>query len=169
MLATVGVAMLSALLMAGWQGIGGTALAQADNTPPSLQCTKSGTNALGQSFIEITVQDTDSGLQIIIVLLASNAVVSIPAFASGTTSPVVVTMTRLNQSFPAFASIAAFDMLNNTASFNATIPAPSFLCPIPRPVPEFGSSPIFIAIAVMPVVLLVRSLRSRRPIRLFKV
>jgi hypothetical protein len=60
--------------------------------------TAGGTNGQGQQFIQITVQDSTSGLQSVVVTQNTNATVSVPTFTPGTTSPVVVTATKTDQS-----------------------------------------------------------------------
>jgi hypothetical protein len=68
--------------------------------PPAPTCTLTagGTNGQGQQFIQITVQDSTSGLQSVVVTQNTNATVSVPTFTPGTTSPVVVTATKTDQS-----------------------------------------------------------------------
>lgn len=60
--------------------------------------------------IQITVQDTISGLRTINVLTAVNATVSIPAFTVGTTSPVVVTATKINQNQGSSVTLEAINV-----------------------------------------------------------
>lgn len=48
--------------------------------------------------LQITVQDSTSGLQSVVVTEASNATISVPPFTLGTTSPVVVTATKIDDS-----------------------------------------------------------------------
>lgn len=68
-----------------------------ETTPPTCALTNTGINGLGQKFIEITVQDTGSGLASIVVTTAVNSTVNVPLFPPGTTAPVVVTATKINQ------------------------------------------------------------------------
>jgi YVTN family beta-propeller protein len=70
--------------------------APASAFPPSCQLT--GIVAGPPEQIQITMQDTGSGLASIQATESVNASVSIPGFSTGTTSPVVVTATKLNQS-----------------------------------------------------------------------
>lgn len=60
--------------------------------------------------IQITVQDTISGLRAINVLSAINATVSIPPFTVGTTSPVVVTATKIDQTRGASVTLEAINV-----------------------------------------------------------
>jgi len=47
--------------------------------------------------IQVTVQDAESGLATVVVTEATNASVSVPPFTAGTTSPVVVTATKIDE------------------------------------------------------------------------
>src|SRR5205814_1974336 len=48
--------------------------------------------------LQITMQDSGSGLQTIQVTSAVNVTVDVPSFVGGTVSPVVVTATKVDQS-----------------------------------------------------------------------
>jgi hypothetical protein len=66
--------------------------------------------------VQITVQDAQSGLASISVVTALNCNVSIPSFTVGTTSPVVVTATKINQSAGSTVILRATDVAGNSAS-----------------------------------------------------
>jgi hypothetical protein len=84
-----------------------------ETTEPSCALTKMGTNATGENFVEITGRDTDSGLESIEVLTAENSAVSIPPIPGGTTDPVVVTVTTINQAIPAKVELEITDAAGN--------------------------------------------------------
>ncbi len=94
-----------------------------DTTPPS--CTLSGTNPGPPASIDIETQDSGSGIATINVLVASNAVVTIPAFTSGTTSPVVVNAEQIVDTFPSMVELETIDVEGNTSTCAFTIPAAS--------------------------------------------
>ena len=64
----------------------------------------------------ITFQDTDSGLASIVVTQSDNADTVVPPFAVGTTDPVTVTATKINQSQSAHVAIQATDTAGNVAN-----------------------------------------------------
>jgi hypothetical protein len=89
-----------------------TVPAAADTTPPS--CALTAVIAGPPKQLQITVQDSDGGLKTIATVSSSNATVSIPAFTVGTTSPVVVTATKIDQTLGASVTLQATDMAGNT-------------------------------------------------------
>jgi hypothetical protein len=82
--------------------------------------TAGGTNGQGQQFIQITVQDTASGLASVQVTESSNATVQVPPFAIGTLAPVVVTATKQDQSLGASVALRA---TNQAGQFTDCDPA----------------------------------------------
>lgn len=62
-----------------------------------------------------TFQDTGSGLVSLVVTRSENADTVVPPFIPGTTEPVVVTSTKINQSLPARIEIIATDGAGNVA------------------------------------------------------
>jgi len=66
--------------------------------------------------IGITAQDSESGLDEITVMEADNASVTVPGFSSGTTQPVMVTATKIDQSLPARVNLAVGDVEGNCTS-----------------------------------------------------
>jgi hypothetical protein len=85
--------------------------APADTTPPS--CALTAVIAGPPKQIQITVQDSESGLASIEVMTSTNANTAVPAFAVGTTSPVVVTATKIDQSTGAVVELRATDVAGN--------------------------------------------------------
>jgi hypothetical protein len=69
----------------------------------------------------VTFQDTDSGLASIVVTQSDNADTVVPPFAVGTTDPVTVTATKINQSQSAHVAITATDLAGNVASCDPVI------------------------------------------------
>ena len=82
-----------------------------DETPPT--CELLPVNPGPPASVQVRFQDDDSGLAAIVVVLAENATVVIPDFCPGTTEPVLVTATKVNQSLPAIVRLVAADAHNN--------------------------------------------------------
>ena len=70
---------------------------QSDTTPPS--CTFV-TNPGPPAQVVFTIQDTGSGLAEVLVTRSDNALTAVPPFVPGTTNPVIVSSTRINQTQP---------------------------------------------------------------------
>jgi hypothetical protein len=85
---------------------------QQDLTPPS--CAITGIIPGPPKQILVTIQDTESGLASIVPVTLVNATLSIPAFTVGTTSPVVVTATKINQSIASTVVLRATDVAQNS-------------------------------------------------------
>ena len=66
--------------------------------------------------MDVTVQDTDSGLQAITDILVTNGTVSVPPFTAGTTSEVIVTAIKATQGTPTTWSFHAIDVAGNDGS-----------------------------------------------------
>jgi hypothetical protein len=94
-----------------------------DTTPPSCNLTGVGVNGSGQKFIQITIQDTGSGLASITVVDETNATTTVPAFSAGTTNPVVVTATKVNQSQGSTVTLQATDVAGNVVTCDPTVAA----------------------------------------------
>lgn len=88
--------------------------ATTDTTPPS--CTLTGVIAGPPKQIQITAQDSGSGLRSIVVTSSSNATTSVPPFTPGTTSPVVVTATKINQSAGSTVALQVTDVAGNVTN-----------------------------------------------------
>jgi hypothetical protein len=69
----------------------------------------------------VTFQDPDSGLASIVVTQSDNADTPVPPFAVGTTDPVVVTATKIDQSQSAHVAITATDLAGNITSCDPVI------------------------------------------------
>ncbi len=88
--------------------------ATADTTPPS--CALTAVIAGPPKQIQITIQDADGGLQSIEVITSDNANTLVPPFAVGTTDPVVVTATKIDQSAGAAVDLKATDLAGNVTT-----------------------------------------------------
>jgi hypothetical protein len=86
-------------------------VASADTTPPS--CALTGQIAGPPKQILITVQDGGSGLGSVAVTNSTNAITTVPAFTVGSTSPVVITATKVNQSKAAEVALTVTDVAGN--------------------------------------------------------
>ncbi len=84
---------------------------QKDTTAPS--CVLTAVIAGPPKQLQITAQDAGSGISTITVLTATNVTVSIPPFAVGTTSPVVVTATKINQALSSTVQLEVKDVAGN--------------------------------------------------------
>ena len=89
-----------------------------DTTPPSCAVIGGGTNALGQRFTKISCQDTGSGLASIRRTKSSNYTVKIPAFDVGTTNPVVVIATKIDNALSAWVTLKLSDVAGNVGFFD---------------------------------------------------
>ena len=96
--------------------VAGNVTTNPDGVPPTCALTKSGTDGSGQKYIEITVQDTKSGLMSIDVLQSNNANTVVPAFLPFTTSPVVVRATKINQAAGSQVELRATDAAGNVTT-----------------------------------------------------
>jgi hypothetical protein len=85
-----------------------------DVTPPSVALT--GVIAGPPKQIQITVQDTGTGIGSIVVTLATNVTVPIPAFAPGITTPIVVTATKINQIQGSVVALRVTDLCGNVTN-----------------------------------------------------
>lgn len=84
-----------------------------DEDVPLCERTGGGTDSSGYPYIEITVQDTDSGLESVTEILADNAVVDIPEITSGSTEPVVVTATKVVKNKTSQVELEVTDVCGN--------------------------------------------------------
>lgn len=85
-----------------------------DVTKPT--CTLTGVVAGPPKQIQITAQDGGSGLASIAVTQSTNAVTSVPPFTVGTTSAVVVTSTKINQSLGSTVALRVTDVAGNVTN-----------------------------------------------------
>jgi hypothetical protein len=86
----------------------------ADTTPPS--CALTAVIAGPPKQLQITVQDTGSGLKTVQVTESSNATVAVPPFTVGTTSPLVVVATKIDQTQGASVGLQVTDVAGNVTS-----------------------------------------------------
>ncbi len=83
-----------------------------DRTPPT--CFVSAIRNGPPKQLDLTAQDTGSGIATITVVSISNGTVSVPPFTPGTTSPVVITATKTNPSSPTVFNVDVTDVAGNT-------------------------------------------------------
>lgn len=83
-----------------------------DTLSPS--CAVTGGSAGPPATLEITIQDDESGLAQINVLISNNVSINIPPFTVGTNDPVVVVATKLDQSQTSMVLLQAFDVAGNS-------------------------------------------------------
>ncbi|HEX7183789.1 MAG TPA: hypothetical protein VF756_18295 [Thermoanaerobaculia bacterium] len=84
-----------------------------DKRPPACALTGSGTDTSGHPYIEITVQDADSGLADVTAPEKINAVVDIPPFLKGTTDPLVVIATKVDKTKRSQVELQILDLAEN--------------------------------------------------------
>lgn len=98
---------------------GSCAFGGGDTTPPT--CVLTAVLAGPPKQIQITVRDTGSGLASIVVTSSVNANTPVPAFTVGTTDPVVVTSTKINQTLAASVSLRVTDSAGNVTNCDPVI------------------------------------------------
>lgn len=86
----------------------------ADTTGPS--CALTGVVAGPPKQIQITVQDTGSGLASVQVIQSTNADTVVPPFSVGTTAPVVVTATKIDQTQGSQVGLTITDVAGNSTT-----------------------------------------------------
>lgn len=84
-----------------------------DTRAPSCKITKRGRDAKGRRYIEITVQDQESGLDTIDILLQDNADIAHPGYTVGTTNPIIVRATKVYAGNPARVELKVTDWVGN--------------------------------------------------------
>jgi hypothetical protein len=90
-----------------------------DTTPPT--CSLIATIPGPPKAIQVEVQDTGSGLATI-AHSETNAVTVVPPFVSGTTNPLVVTSTKVNQSLASSLQLTVTDVAGNTTVCDPVVP-----------------------------------------------
>jgi hypothetical protein len=78
--------------------------------------TRTGTNPSGHTFIDITVQDPNSGLGLAKVTESNNASVAVPTFTVGTTSPQVIVATKIDQTKSSQVALQVTDVAGQVAN-----------------------------------------------------
>jgi len=71
--------------------------------------------------LQVTVSDAQTGLQSIVVTQSDNADTPVPPFTVGTTDPVTITATKINQSQSAHVTIVVTDLAGNTVTCDPVI------------------------------------------------
>jgi hypothetical protein len=100
-----------------WE-LAGLRVAQVDTTPPTCPAR---VVAGPPTQLIVTFQDTDSGLASLVVTQSDNADTVVPPFTVGTTDPLTVTATKIDQSRSAHVAITATDVAGNVASCDPVI------------------------------------------------
>lgn len=91
-----------------------------DTTPPS--CSLASTIAGPPKQIQVMVQDTGSGLASVHVDTSVNATTAVPAFTSGTTSAVLVTSTKVDQTKSSSLALTVTDVAGNVTRCDPMVP-----------------------------------------------
>lgn len=92
-----------------------------DSTPPA--CVLTNTILGPPKQILVSVQDAESGLASIVVNSKTNATVTWPTFTSGTTSTIIVTGTKIDQTKSSFVSITVTDTAGLATTCDPVVPA----------------------------------------------
>jgi len=105
--------LLLAVLVGGTVGLVSALPASAtpDTTPPT--CTVSATRTGPPFQVDLRIQDTESGLASIVVTQSNNADTPVPPFTVGTTDPLIVTATKIDQSQPMKVTVQVTDVAGN--------------------------------------------------------
>jgi hypothetical protein len=85
-----------------------------DTTAPN--CTLSAVDAGPPKKLQVTFQDPDGGLASISPVATTNATVAVPPFSVGTISPVVVDVSKIDQTMSFAVSLTAKDMAGNVVT-----------------------------------------------------
>jgi hypothetical protein len=93
-------------------------VAQADTAPPLCSAQVVGGPP---TQLVVTFQDPDSGLASIVATQSDNADTPVPPFTSGTTDPVTVTATKIDQSRSAHVTLQATDVAGNVTTCDPVI------------------------------------------------
>jgi hypothetical protein len=86
----------------------------AERVPPSCELTAVVNGP--PKAIQVTVQDAGTGLASVGVVTHNNAIVTVPAFTSGTTTKVVVTGTKSNQALASQVALQVKDVAGNVTN-----------------------------------------------------
>jgi hypothetical protein len=97
------------------------ASAAIDTTPPA--CALTAVIAGPPRQLRVTIHDTGSGVASIVVTESTNADTPVPPFVVGTTDPVVIVATKINQSLPARVALRATDLAGNVTSCDPVVTA----------------------------------------------
>ena len=91
-----------------------------ETVPPT--CSLIATISGPPKSIQVMVQDTGSGIQSIQVTKSTNALTVVPPFTPGTTSPVVVTSTKIIQSMSSVLALKITDVDGNVTICDPVVP-----------------------------------------------
>ena len=91
---------------------------EPETAPPTCRVTARRSGPPVQ--IDITVQDPGDGLKSVVVKKKVNATVAVPAFSVGTTSKLVITATKVNQSLRSLVGLAVSDVGNHVTRCTAS-------------------------------------------------
>jgi len=91
-----------------------------DETPPV--CTLIATIPGPPKQIQVMAQDVDSGIASITVTKSLNADTVVPPFVSGTTAPVLVTSTKINQAQFSILALHITDVAGNSVDCDPVVP-----------------------------------------------
>ena len=114
LLIAIAIAVMASMVMAAFplSTFGGI---PEDTTPP--EC------LLESDPPGFSVQDDESGLAAINVIVADNATVNIPPFTPGTNDPVIVEVTQIDPSMETMVRIESFDVNGNSTICDLILPA----------------------------------------------
>ncbi|HKH45009.1 MAG TPA: hypothetical protein VKM72_10140 [Thermoanaerobaculia bacterium] len=119
------VALSSGSSLAGWLIAGGGDGGEGAGPGLSLQvppiCRLVSSVAGPPAKITVRTEDDQSGLGSIKVLESTNAAVSIPPFPVGTTDPVLVTGTKIDQALKSVVRLQVFDVAGNSVTCDPVI------------------------------------------------
>jgi hypothetical protein len=87
-----------------------------DHIPPTCRKIAEGTDSSGREFVETTFEDDQSGLLIIEVLKSTNATTVVPPFIPGTTDPVTVRSTKIDQTELSMVTLRGTEVSGGTAT-----------------------------------------------------
>lgn len=87
-----------------------------DTMVPSCVLTSTGKNAQGKTYIQVTAQDTGSGIASIVVTKSNNAATVVPPFTAGTTDPLVVVATKILQNKSSQVELRVTDVAGNVTT-----------------------------------------------------
>ncbi|MDQ6829919.1 MAG: SMP-30/gluconolactonase/LRE family protein [Gemmatimonadota bacterium] len=90
-----------------------TAAVATDRTPPSCTLANRGVDGSGHVFIQIAARDEQTGLQSVVVTAANNADVPVPPFTIGSTSTLMITATKIDQTRSSQIEIRVTDGAGN--------------------------------------------------------
>jgi hypothetical protein len=84
-----------------------------DTTAPECVLAGTGVDGSGKVYIEVRTRDTGSGMGSIVVTQSTNAITNVPPFTPGTTSPVIVRGTKINNGAGSRVMLRVTDVAGN--------------------------------------------------------